>query len=76
MTGNFCENIDNRLIALFLLWGATIGRPLSGITNKPFFQRPSFRTKRYAHYTPVIPSEVEESRGNERGGLTTTMPSF
>ena len=53
MTGNFCENIDNRLIALFLLGG-----------------RPSVARN------CVIPSEVEESRGNERGDLTTAMPSF
>ena len=60
------------LYARFLFVGMTNGRPLflirrttCVISNSAVFQTPP----------PVIPSEVEESRGNECGGLTIVIPN-
>ena len=52
------------------------------VVNRPIRR---FSVCRGDHWSPalclmvhngVIPSEVEESRGNERGGWSTTIPSF
>ena len=60
------------LYARFLFVGMTNGRPFflirrttCVISNSAVFQTPP----------PVIPSEVEESRGNECGGLTIVIPN-
>ena len=76
----FCFVLLIDLYARFLFVGATGGRPLSVITNKTFFLTPRHSNKALCTPHPhchskrflcqpscVIPSEVEESRGNERG---------